>query len=123
MKEMLKEIAFVLYPVTDMPKARAFYSQTLGLKETANWQDQWIEYDIGPGTLAITAAMPGVQPGTGGPLAAFEVTDFDAVARFLEKQNVPWTSPPFDTPVCRGGMIKDPDGNTIMIHQRKTAAS
>jgi extradiol dioxygenase family protein len=118
MKSQIQDIAFVLYPVSDMAKARAFYTNLLGLKETANWEDQWVEYDLGNGTLAITAAQPGTQPGTGA-YAAFEVKDFDAVAAALKEKRIPWSMDPFDTPVCRGGIIKDVDGNQIMIHQRK----
>jgi extradiol dioxygenase family protein len=118
MKSQIKDIAFVLYPVSDMAKARAFYSNVLELKETANWQDQWIEYDLGNGTLAITAAEAGGDRGNGA-YAAFEVKDFDAVAAFLKEKNIPWSTDPFDTPVCRGGIIKDVDGHQIMIHQRK----
>lgn len=118
MKSQIQDIAFVLYPVSDMAKARAFYTDLLGLKETANWQDQWVEYDLGNGTLAITVGMPGAQPGSGA-LAAWEVKDFDAAAAFLKEKNIPWSMDPFDSPVCRGGNIKDVDGNQIMIHQRK----
>lgn len=28
---MLRKVAFTMYPVTDMPRARAFYEETLGL--------------------------------------------------------------------------------------------
>ena len=51
------EIAFSCYPVTDLKRAKQFYENTLGLKQTTIWGDDnqaWIEYDIGPSTLAIT---------------------------------------------------------------------
>jgi extradiol dioxygenase family protein len=118
MKSQITDIAFVLYPVADMAKARAFYTDLLGLKETANWQDQWVEYDLGNGTLAITVAQPGAPTGNG-VYAALEVKDFDAVTAFLKEKKIPWSMDPFDTPVCRAGIIKDLDGNQIMIHQRK----
>jgi catechol 2,3-dioxygenase-like lactoylglutathione lyase family enzyme len=123
MNNLVREIGFVVYPVSDVAKSRAFYTDALGFKETANWQDQWIEYDLGPGTLAITSGQPGTQPGAGGAMAALEVTDFDAMSAFLAQRNIPWSSTPFDSPVCRGGMIKDPDGNLIMIHQKKVNPS
>lgn len=31
------EIAFTGYPVTDIPRARAFYEGVLNLKETVKW--------------------------------------------------------------------------------------
>ena len=33
------EIAFVVYPVHDMPRARQFYENVLGLKVTSQWED------------------------------------------------------------------------------------
>ncbi len=114
-----KEIAFVAYPVRDTKAARRFYQETLGLTETANWQDQWIEYDIGSGTLAITNGFPQSQPGAKGAMAALEVGDLNAVLAQLKSRSVPLAGDPWDTPVCRGAIITDPDGNPIMLHQKK----
>jgi predicted enzyme related to lactoylglutathione lyase len=116
------EIAFVVYPVSDMVRARAFYAEVLGLEETANWDDVWVEYGIGPGTLAITDTFPHLEPGAKGALAALEVDDFDAVLATLEEQSVVLFTGPFDTPACRGCSIKDPDGNEIILHARKEQA-
>jgi hypothetical protein len=51
------EIAFSCYPVKDLKRARQFYEGTLGLKESRVFGDSQragVEYDIGPGTLAIS---------------------------------------------------------------------
>jgi catechol 2,3-dioxygenase-like lactoylglutathione lyase family enzyme len=43
------ESAFTGYPVTDMPRARAFYEGVLGLKPASTFEHEgkhWIEYDI-----------------------------------------------------------------------------
>ena len=81
---MLKvtEIAFSCYPVMDMVRARKFYEGVLGLKpamvvgETGGMQ--WTEYDIGPGTLAIGAGVPGWNPRSDGCSVGLEMEDFDA---------------------------------------------
>ena len=52
------EIAFSVYPVTDLKRARAFYEGTLGLKPGMVYEGEgvgWIEYEIGPGVVAIGA--------------------------------------------------------------------
>ena len=107
------------YPVKDVKAARNFYEGPLGLKPTANWQDQWVEYDIGAGTLAIVVADETHRPGVHGPSIGLEVTDFDAVMQHLKEQSIAIRTGPFDTPVCRGCIIADPDGNELILHQKK----
>ena len=115
------EIAFTGYPVTDVPRARAFYEGVLGLNASmaneftkGQW---WIEYEIGTGTLALSNAWP--PSGQSGPGVALEVTDLDGALNFLKAQNVPVSYGPMDSPVCRFFGVKDPDGNDITLHQRK----
>lgn len=118
----IKEIAFTVLPVRDVQRAREFYGKTFGLKETANWQDKWIEFDIGPGTLAITDGFEQLTPGANGAMVALEVEDLAATVRELEAKGVKLAMGPYDTPVCVSGTIKDPEGNELMLHQRKAAA-
>ena len=87
--------------------------------ETANWENHWIEFDIGTGTLALTDGFEHLQPGGSGALVAFEMPDLDAFGRHLAALGLKWALGPFDTPVCTCGTIKDPEGNEIMIHRRK----
>jgi len=114
-----KDLAFVVYPVADIQKARAFYEGVLGLVVTANWDDQWVEYDIGPGTFAIMNADARHRAGAQGALVGLEVTDFDAVVAYLRASAVPIVDGPHDSPSCRGCAIRDPDGNEIILHARK----
>ncbi|AHF92403.1 glyoxalase [Opitutaceae bacterium TAV5] len=119
MKHLLEDIAFIVYPVSDVARARAFYSGVLELAETANRDNAWVEYDIGHGTLAITHTFEHLQPGAKGAVVAVEMADLDAVASILERKGIPWATGPFDSPACRGGSIRDPDGNELILHQRK----
>ncbi len=121
----IKEIAFTGYPVTDMPRARAFYEQLLNLKTSTVFDHegkQWIEYDIGPGTLAISN-MSGSQwkPSVDGPAVALEVEEFDPAISALKQAGVKFAIEPMDTGVCRMAIIADPDGNSLVIHQRHPA--
>ena len=119
----VKEIAFVCYPTTSLKRAQAFYKGILGLKETSNWTQNdasgMIEYDIGTSTLAIGAGAPNFKPGKSGPTAALEVADFKAAVKKLKDKKVKFLMEPMDTPVCHMALVEDPDGNQIMIHQRK----
>jgi predicted enzyme related to lactoylglutathione lyase len=118
-QKFFKDVAFVMYPVRDMKKARSFYESTLGLQVTASWQDQWVEYDIGGGTLALVVADETHKPACHGPTVGLEVVDFEAIMAHVKQHSVPIKTEPFDTPACRGCIIADPDGNELMLHARK----
>lgn len=116
-------IAFTGYPVTDLPRARAFYEQVLGLKSTVVFEHDgkhWIEYDIGPATLAISnMSAEQWKPSSDGPAVALEVADFDAAIAALKAAKVKFLIEPMDSGVCRMAIIADPDGNSLCIHHRR----
>lgn len=117
------EVAFSCYPVTDMARARAFYEGPLGLRPATVLDlpdGQWVEYELGPHTLAL-ARMEGWKPGPDGGLVALEVRDFAAAVAALKSAGARFRVEPFETPVCRMAMVYDPEGNTLCIHQRKAA--
>ena len=80
---LFKNVAFVVYPVTNVEISRAFYEEVLGLAVTANWQDQWVEYDIGDGTLVITVTDAGHRPGTHGATVGLDPTSATGTRRGL----------------------------------------
>jgi predicted enzyme related to lactoylglutathione lyase len=119
----ITEIAFSSYPVTDMARARAFYEGVLGLKATMDTDlgehGHWVEYDIGAGTLGI-GRYAGWKPSSDGCTVALEVSDFDQAVAELKAAGTPIRMGPLETPVCHMLMVADPDGNTVIIHKRKS---
>jgi len=120
-------IAFTGYPVTNVARARAFYEGLLGLQPTLVYGEAdgaaWIEYDIGPGTLAIASmGADKWKPSSDGPGVALEVADFDATVADLRAHGVKFTVEPLDFPPCRMAAVLDPDGNQITFHHRKPKA-
>jgi predicted enzyme related to lactoylglutathione lyase len=116
------EIAFSCYPVTDLKRAKQFYENTLGLKQTTIWGDDnqaWIEYDIGPSTLAITNFPSDWKPSPDGGGVALEVENFDSAIAELKKAGAKFRVEPTSSPVCHMAVVFDPDGNSICIHKRK----
>jgi predicted enzyme related to lactoylglutathione lyase len=115
---MLRKVAFTMYPVTDMPRARAFYEQTLGLPPSSNGpQSPWVEFDLpGGGCLAITNVTP-EKPGGG--TIAFEVDDLGATVADLKAKGVAFAAEGIESPVCHMAIVKDPDGNAIILHKLK----
>ena len=117
-------IAFVVYGVTHLNRAREFYEKTLSLQPTHTWingEEGMVEYDIGAGTLAIGAGPSSIAPSAGGGCAALEVEDFAAAIEHLRSRGCTFRMEPADTPVCQLAVIADPDGNSLMIHKRKGA--
>jgi catechol 2,3-dioxygenase-like lactoylglutathione lyase family enzyme len=120
MREHFKRVGFTVYPVKDMKRARDFYEGVLGLKPGESFQDAWQEYDFGGTCFAITSMIAEfVKPGTQGSVA-FEVSDLPALVKKLRAKDVKFAEDELmDTPVCKMAFMKDPDGNTVSLHQLK----
>ncbi len=117
------EIAFTCYPVTDLRRASMFYEGVLGLKRSRIFGTEdkgFIEYDIGPGTLAIGNLAPDWKPSAGGGSAGLEVNDFEAAMVHLKASGCAFRLDAIETAVCRMAVVSDPDGNSVTIHRRKS---
>jgi len=117
----VKEIAFTGYPVTDIARARAFYEGLLRLVPSMTHEHEgksWIEYDVGPATLAITNMSKDWKPSADGPSVAFDVEDFNEAVQTLRAAGVKFYHEPMDSSVCWIAIVADPDGNALAIHQR-----
>ena len=119
-------IAFALYHVSDIPRAKKFYGETLGLKLCAEMEfapgQWWLEYDAGPGALALTnCTIPGANtsPSSG---VALEVSNYAEALELVRAAGIELTWGPNECPVCHSFAIRDPDGNDLYIHQRKPHA-
>jgi predicted enzyme related to lactoylglutathione lyase len=116
------EIAFSCYPVTDLKRAEQFYSGVLGLKESRRFGDAqraWIEYDIGPDTLAITNMAADWKPASDGGGVGLEMENFNQAIDELKRSGARFRIEASETPVCFMAIVFDPDGNSICIHKRK----
>jgi predicted enzyme related to lactoylglutathione lyase len=116
----IKEIGFVAIPVTDIPRARKFYEDLLGLKIAEEMMSgKWIEYAVGEDTLAIANVGDSWTPSDQGTGAALEVENFDDAIKRLKNRHVSFAAEPFETPCCHMAVIQDPDGNKLIIHKLK----
>jgi predicted enzyme related to lactoylglutathione lyase len=117
---MVKELSFVAYYVRDVPRARQFYSETVGLRPGEWFNDEWIEFDLGNTTFALdgTGEALGIAPGTSSG-AAFEVDDIHAMRLRLADGGANVTEV-YEFPPCWACFATDPDGNRFTIHQRKS---
>lgn len=117
---MFKRVAFTMYPVKDLDRAKEFYSKTLGLGAYQEMGGgKWIEFDLpGGGCFAITTMAEGVNPSSvAGGSIAFEVEDINSLAKQLKDKGVKFKMDVFESPVCRMAVALDTEGNAFMIHQ------
>ena len=117
-----KEIAFTAYAVTNMRKARKFYEGVLGLKLSRTFSKNFVEYDIGHGTLVVACAPGKWKPSRHGTAAALEVKNFPEAIAYLRKKKVKFHVGPVEYPTCSMVGFRDPDGNVLTLHQRKRQA-
>ena len=110
-------IAFAIYPVTDIPRAVAFYGDGLGLRKTGIEADFWVEFEVGGSTFGVGNFAQVGTPGSAQSLA-LEVPDLTAFRSELSGRGIA-SSEPFETQVCWISVVRDPDGNQIWLHQRK----
>jgi predicted enzyme related to lactoylglutathione lyase len=116
------EIAFTGYSVTDMKRAKGFYEGVLGLKKSRDFgsEENWVEYDIGAGCLAlISGGGDEWPPSPVGTAAAFEVDNFDGYVEKLRTAGTKFIWEPKECPTCWMAVVADPDGNRVVIHKRK----
>ena len=117
---MIKDVAFVAIAVSDAERARKFYQETLELQPSTSAMDgAWVEYDLGTTTIGV-GCHPAWQPSRDGTTVAFEVDDIDATIMTLKKRGVEFDMDKTETPVCWMAQFRDPDGNKLVVHQRKT---
>jgi predicted enzyme related to lactoylglutathione lyase len=117
----LKKVAFTMYPISDVPRARDFYENKLGLKigphghRDGMW---WIEYDLpGGGCFALTNFTEEKPSASAGGTIAFEVEDLDVLVADLKAKNVEFKGDVVHGPNCRMAVCLDTEGNSILLHQ------
>ena len=115
---MVKDIAFIAYSVRDIPRARDFYRDVLGLEVGDTFGDHWVEFNVGSTTFGIGNGEPlGFMPGASNG-AAFEVDEIGALRSRLQSMGLD-VSELHEFPACTTCFASDPDGNRFALHQRK----
>jgi predicted enzyme related to lactoylglutathione lyase len=117
----VKAVDFVSFSVTDMDKSEAFYRDVLGLDvevprgERGTRASGYMELDAGGVAIGLVA-MPQPHPNA---VVAFAVDSVTDAVEELRGKGVPIAMETIETPVCWMAVVEDPDGNKILLHQRK----
>ena len=111
-------IDFTFFAVSDMQKSLTFYRDLLGIPLACLVHEgTWAEFEINPGTLVLGQGYDFIQPGGG--TVALAVEDAKAAVEELKQAGIRPQSPLGESAVCFWSIIEDPDGNRIIVHQRK----
>ena len=123
---MLKDkTSSAIVAVSDLQRARDFYTHTLGLEPSGGEMDGVLAYRTGDTQLVVYRSED-VRPGTGNAVAWRGGDDVDAIAETLRAKGVTLeTYPELGMDIDRGvhrrdGLaaiwFKDPDGNILHVH-------
>ena len=117
---MITDIAFVAVAVSDIERARKFYEEVVGLRPTsAATSVPWVEYEVGAVTIGV-GSHPNWKPSRDGTSIAFETDDIDATIAAMKERGAIFDMDKIETPVCWMAIFRDPDGNKLLVHKRKT---
>ena len=113
---MIKGVAAVWLPVTDMQRAVKFYGDTLGLDVTEHDGD-WSEVDANGLKIGLNGSPPETPHGDGGALIAFQPEgDLDEEVERLRGAGVEFADGVSEHPWGRIVPFKDPDGNDLQLY-------
>jgi catechol 2,3-dioxygenase-like lactoylglutathione lyase family enzyme len=114
----VERVDFVSFLTQDIPRARRFYTEVLGLEiETEGESD--LELTCGQVTLDVFDPSSIGQPFAPSPAGlALRVPDVEAARAELEAKGVEFEGETIETGVCHMAFFKDPDGNSLMLHRR-----
>jgi catechol 2,3-dioxygenase-like lactoylglutathione lyase family enzyme len=114
----VERVDFVSVLTQDLPRAKRFYAETLGL-EVETEGDSDLELRCGQVTLDVFDPSSIGQPFAASPAGlALRVDDVDAARAELESKGVVFDGETIVTGVCKQAWFKDPDGNALMLHRR-----
>ena len=102
---------------SDFSRSRRFYGETLGLPEGGGFENDWVEFALGPLLLKLTPLRPGEVPSRNQVAAVFSTWSLDETIAKLKERSVTVTRPPADEFTGRSAEILDPDGYRIIVFQ------
>jgi predicted enzyme related to lactoylglutathione lyase len=118
---MSAQLGLLMLLVRDVPRAKAFYTENLGLEVVPQFSsDEFVmlRSRTGGPSLALQDATKetyGVPLAHGGIIACFEVEDADAVYQQWKEKSVELVGEVIDIGAGRSFTAKDPEGHYIQV--------
>ena len=118
---MITRLKFASIPVSDQEQTLAFYTQKLGFRVVTDQQfgeqQRWIELRIGSSDTRIVLFTPEGHEDRIGAFfnGSFACDDVEATYRQLRQRGVDFASQPKKEPWGSYVIMKDPDGNQLVV--------
>jgi catechol 2,3-dioxygenase-like lactoylglutathione lyase family enzyme len=114
----VEQVDFITVPTRDVPRAVAFYRDVFGLPLSAHTE---AEVETPNVTLSFWNPEAQGEAFVNNPAGfALRVDDVEAAVDEV-RQAGGEVMGTVDTGVCHMGFVKDPDGNTVILHRRYAA--
>ena len=112
----IQKIAYFIYFAKDMDRAKAFYTNVLGLKISAD-RGAWVQFEIEGGTFALHQSdeEAGNNAAEAGGIIGFHVDNLDGFMEELKAHQVKFQGEIREERFGRLLNIFDPDGNIINL--------
>ena len=118
----ITDVTVVSVPVSDQDRAKAFYTDTLGLRLVRDDASvpgmRWVQVASPSGGTALTLVTwfdtmpPGSQRGL-----VLATDDLDGDYQRLRGLGVSFDRPPAQQPWAKEAVLRDPDGNQLVLQQ------
>ncbi|MBV8710058.1 MAG: VOC family protein [Acidobacteriaceae bacterium] len=121
---MIKRIKFLGIPVRDQDRALRFYTEKLGFRVLTDQQfgedQRWIELSIPGADTGIVLFTPKGQEDRIGTFvnSSWEVDNIEKTYGELQEKGVEFAGPPQKQPWGTFVMMKDSEGNQIVLSSR-----
>jgi catechol 2,3-dioxygenase-like lactoylglutathione lyase family enzyme len=122
---VINKLTMVYLPVSDMQKAKEFYSDTLGLKVIQDYKQDdnnwWVSVALPEGGVTITLSTHHGNMKPGNMTMYFSTSDVSAAHKQLSGKGVNVNEVKDDLYGPGSGVkwfnLQDPDGNTVYLAQ------
>jgi len=102
---------------SDFARSRRFYADTLGLPESGGFEQDWVEFGLGPVLVKLTRLRPGEVPARNQVALVLSTQTLDEAVSRLKERGVTVTRGPMEEFTGRSAEILDPDGYRIVVFQ------
>jgi len=102
---------------SDFTRSRRFYAETLGLPESGGFEQDWVEFGLGPILVKLTRLRPGEVPARNQVALVLSTHTLDEAVSKLKEKGVTVTRGPMEEFTGRSAEILDPDGYRIVVFQ------
>ena len=114
---MIKGLTYAIVTTDDIPRARQFFTQKLGLGTEDDMGNDFSQFTTRDGTLWAIMTRPADAPPLNTELY-LQVDDVDAAHKLWLERGVEMVTAPHDEPFGRTFAFKDVDGRILRAYAR-----